>query len=223
VESLSDLSDDQVRQAIGRAIRELKFFPRVAELREMAGAGAKQTNDAEMRAAWDIVIKHVSRWGRWNCERDHAYIEQGAPELSAKITDVVRRSGTWTAYLAMDADSFPFQQQRFFAEYAAIECVERVDLSHMITAVSEVRRLAAAPSVPTQAKPAQVRIDAKPIRSIPNQERLSEAQCQDRRALLRQQLDALRQRATADHTEDTPSLQGESHNDQPQTPEQARA
>src|SRR5438309_2053585 len=42
VESLADLSDEQIRLCAGRAIRGLKWFPKPAELRELVGCNPKQ-------------------------------------------------------------------------------------------------------------------------------------------------------------------------------------
>src|ERR1700722_6901842 len=43
VESLAGLSDDQIRICIGRAVRELEWFPKPAKLRELAGAEGSVT------------------------------------------------------------------------------------------------------------------------------------------------------------------------------------
>ena len=61
-ESLCDLSDDQIRQSVGRAIRELKFFPRVAELRDLAGVAAKDTRNVEAEAAWKWANDYLRKW-----------------------------------------------------------------------------------------------------------------------------------------------------------------
>ena len=118
-EDLVDIPQDSLAMAFGKARRELDFIPGVAEIRRLALADEESKLDGETRAAWDIVTKHVQKWGRWNSERDSAYIEDGAPILPRRALDTVRRSGSWMAYLAMDADSFPFQQKRFFEEYKA--------------------------------------------------------------------------------------------------------
>jgi hypothetical protein len=45
VTALADIPIDQLRQAIRAAIQELKWFPKVAELRELAGAPPRTLND----------------------------------------------------------------------------------------------------------------------------------------------------------------------------------
>src|ERR1700730_8941603 len=58
VESLADLSDDQIKLSIGRAVRELEWFPKPSKLRELAGTeGSAPSQDAEARAAWDTVTR----------------------------------------------------------------------------------------------------------------------------------------------------------------------
>src|SRR5437868_10495428 len=59
---LSDLQRYELEIAFARARRELKFFPKIAELRELAGQGEKQQADAEARAAWDELSKFVRRY-----------------------------------------------------------------------------------------------------------------------------------------------------------------
>jgi hypothetical protein len=90
--------------------------------------------------------------------------------------------------------------------------VSRVDVAHMLSAAVPQPRRLTAPSVPTPPKPAPIRTCVKPI---PYQRPLTAAECQDRREMLKQAIDAaLRQRA-AQHTDcntsqtaqgDTPAL-----------------
>jgi hypothetical protein len=59
VTALSDIPIDQLRQAIRAAIQELKWFPKVAELRELAGALPGMLNDGRPGAeeAWARMPK----------------------------------------------------------------------------------------------------------------------------------------------------------------------
>src|SRR5258708_7633161 len=59
----TDLSREQIAVALQRARRELKFFPKIAELRELTGAGAAAMRDVEAEAAWESVIKYLRKWG----------------------------------------------------------------------------------------------------------------------------------------------------------------
>lgn len=144
-EDLLDVPQEHLAKAFVKARRELDYIPGVAELRRLAQADDAGNVDADMRAAWDAVTKHVAKWGRWNSERDRAHLETDAPELPERIVDTVRRTGGWTVYLGMDLDSFPFQQKRFFDEYKAWVRTERaaIDLWKSLPA-ADVKQLAAA-------------------------------------------------------------------------------
>src|SRR5437016_4769362 len=113
VESLADLSDEQIRLCVGRAIRGLKWFPKPAELRELVGCNPKQEQDAEARKAWEIVISFADKWMQSDVEGNYV-ITRGVratepPKLSQRILDTVRRTGGWRAFKCMTNDDFPFQ------------------------------------------------------------------------------------------------------------------
>ena len=100
-------------------------MPGVAELRRFALADEASNLDAESRAAWDILTRHVGKWGRWGEDYLHAYIEEGAPTLPPRVVNTVRRTGGWGAYLGLSYTDdqrrrdAAFQQKRFFEEYKA--------------------------------------------------------------------------------------------------------
>jgi hypothetical protein len=164
LESLSDLSDNQLALAVGRAIRELKFFPRVAELRELAGVlSAEQQRDAEMRAAWDILTKYVGKYVGNSVEGNYGpqYGSYGPsqwparyPELPQRILDCIRRSGGWAVYKNMGEDDVPHQQRRFFEEYRAWTAVE-TNLQQLAAQMPELRQLAALKRIDAPPKQAE--------------------------------------------------------------------
>lgn len=141
-EDLVDIPQEALAAAFAKARRELDYVPQVSELRRLALADEPGKLDAEMRAAWDVLIKFVNKWCRWNDgywdgEASHvvsARVEEGAPQLPQRIVDTVRRTGDWAVYLRMELRDFPFQQKRFFEEYQAWVAVERVlpDLAKML-------------------------------------------------------------------------------------------
>jgi hypothetical protein len=82
--TLSDLSDAQFTVATTRAIRELKFFPRVAELRELSGIGKREEQeDVEANAAFHAVIHSLERRG----------IDAGIRHLPERTQYAVRQCG----------------------------------------------------------------------------------------------------------------------------------
>lgn len=82
--------------------------------------------NAEKRLAWETIERFASKWLRWNEDRTIAHVEAGAPELSPRILDTVRRSGGWSVYLRMTDEDFPHQQKRFFEEYEAWTEIQHV-------------------------------------------------------------------------------------------------
>src|SRR5581483_11947968 len=56
VDDLADLSLEQLERALWRARRELNFFPKIAEIRERAGADPEECQDAEAHRAWGVVV-----------------------------------------------------------------------------------------------------------------------------------------------------------------------
>lgn len=62
LEVLSDLDDAAFRRACTRAVRELKWFPKAAELRELAGA---TTEKQVAEAAWLQVLLCLQRRAKW--------------------------------------------------------------------------------------------------------------------------------------------------------------
>src|SRR5258708_26580898 len=106
VESLADLTDDQIRMSIGRAVRELEWFPKPSKLRELAGAeGSATSQDAETRAAWDratrFCSKYVSNDVHGNYGPEHGWYPHNFPKLIQRILDTVRRTGGWRTYKCM--------------------------------------------------------------------------------------------------------------------------
>jgi hypothetical protein len=82
--ALADLSDEQFQRATMRAIRELKFFPRPSELRELSGIGnPKEQLDAEAHAAFQAVITSLERRG----------VDAGIPHLPDRTQFAVRQCG----------------------------------------------------------------------------------------------------------------------------------
>jgi len=125
-------SVESIQYALNRCMRECRFPVRLPDIFARIEGYEVPQIDAEMRAAWDVLIKFVDKWCRWGEDYQHAYVEKGAPKLPLRITDTVRRTGGWGAYLILSytdaerARDAQFQQKRFFEEYQAWTAVERV-------------------------------------------------------------------------------------------------
>jgi hypothetical protein len=195
VESLADLSDEQIRLCVGRAIRELKWFPKPAELRELVGCNPKGEQDAEARAAWDVVVDFTGKYIQSDPQGCYV-IDQGVrrvppPVLSQRILDTVRRTGGWRAYKLMDAADLPHQQKRFVAEYQAWTAVEQVPASKLLTELPRLQLVAKPMDPPCVTEPKQEQPKAPAFKPKPIPEPLTDAQLRDRREMLRQQAASL--------------------------------
>jgi hypothetical protein len=132
VQDLADLSPEQLAVGFARARRALKFFPRISEIRELAGAS---NDDAEARAAWDVLLSFVSCYVQsdvfGNYSPDQGCRTTPMPVLSQRILDTVRRTGSWRAFKCMTPSDFPFQQKRFFEEFKAWDAVNAVPVARL--------------------------------------------------------------------------------------------
>lgn len=149
IEALADLPKQQLQQAVMRAVRELKFFPKIAELREMAGAGAEQ-QDAEARAGFDKALQFARRHVFTNpVDGDGICINQCFSRtctiqephymdahLSQQLRDCVRRAGGWRAMAKTLRHPDPFLKKEFMAEWHAWLAVENVQ--HSLTGTIDV-------------------------------------------------------------------------------------
>jgi hypothetical protein len=195
VESLADLSDDQIRLCFGRAVRGLEWFPKPSKLRELAGAEGSATNqDAEARAAWDTVIDFADRYVQSDVHGGYS-VDKGCrisapPQLQQRIVDTVRRTGGWHAYKCMTNDDFPFQQKRFFEEYKAWNAVEQIPPTNLLTEMPRLQ-LVAKPISSTPQLECEIRNASLPpaVKKVP--EPPTRAQIRDRREMLRQQIASL--------------------------------
>jgi hypothetical protein len=187
---LADIEGAALAVAFQRARRECRFFPKIAELRELAGVGRAEQQDAEARRAWDELTKFVRKYVG-NDVHSNFCPEHGSysnfPKLCDRILDTVRRTGGWKVYACMTDDDFPFMQKRFFAEYEAWSAVERIELPELISQMPQLH-LVAKPMEPRKVMPAPM-VPQVRIKKIP--EPLTDAQLRDRREMLRQQRDKL--------------------------------
>jgi hypothetical protein len=194
VESLADLSADQIRLGVGRSIRELEWFPKPSKLRELAGAeGSATSEDAETRAAWDVATQFCSKYVgndvHGNYGPEHGWYPKTFPKLSQRIMDAIRRTGGWRTYKSMADDDYPHQRKRFFEEFAAWTAVEQVAPAKLLTEMPALQLMAKPmDALKSEPRPTPM-IQQVPVKKVP--EPLTDAQLRDRREMLRQQRDLL--------------------------------
>jgi hypothetical protein len=196
VSDLADVAPEQLAVGFARARRELRFFPRISEIRDLAGAS---NDDAEARAAWDVLMDFVSRYVQsdvfGNYLPDQGCRSTPMPILSQRILDCVRRSGSWRAFKCMGPSDFPFQQKRFFEEFKAWDAVNAVPVERLALR-GEPRRVLAAGSAkanPSATDPTDERRAASVLNEFPKP-----SQIHERREVLRQQVELLAKRRGGD-------------------------
>lgn len=197
VEMLSDISQPGLAEGFRRAHRELRFFPKIAELRQLAGECRAESEDAEARAAWDQVNQFVGKyvgsdpWGNYGPE--HGWYRP-FPKLPDRILACVRRCGGWRTFACMTNEDFPFVQKRFFEEFKAWSAVESIAAqSRMLESHDQptLRELPLASPGGEKRKSDETIVAVKGIR-----EPLTEEQASHRRATLQRQAQKLRERAS---------------------------
>ena len=203
VESLSDLSDDQIRLSIRRAARELNWFPKIAELRELAGVTEQDARRVEADAAWTFVNEYLRKWGV-----DRIPFYSGGkriypPGLPPRVDYAVRRIGGLSGLNQIRAESRPFMYKDFCESYALAPIAESSapQLQKMFgeqRLLGQAKLLSAGISIESPASKSEALKTALETRStmrpqsVP--ESLTDAQIRDRREILRQQTDRLTKR-----------------------------
>jgi hypothetical protein len=201
VESLADLSGDQIKLCIGRAVRELEWFPKPAKLREFVGAeGSATGQNAEARKAFDLVTSFASKWVQTDPEGNYV-ITRGVrssdpPKLSDRILDTVRRTGGWKVYVCMTHEDFPFVQKRFFEEYEAWTAVEQIATAKLLREMPRLQLVAKSMDASRIAGPKQEPTAVPTFKTKPIPALMTDAQLRDRREMLRQQAESLLKRKT---------------------------
>lgn len=104
--ALSDLTEAQMRRAVGRALCECKFMPAPAELRIFAGVG----NDlvAEMAEAWGAVRSAMDR-----CDYTNSV------DFGPLVNAVIRNLGGWQWLCTQSLNELVWRRKDFERVYEA--------------------------------------------------------------------------------------------------------
>ena len=113
----ADLSREQIAVAVQRARRELKFFPKLSELRVFAGVDPAALLSVEAEAAWDSVWVYLRKWGVEPLPIWSGGKEFRAPRLNPRIDYALRRVHGLRALNQLKNDSLPFAKRDFIEGY----------------------------------------------------------------------------------------------------------
>jgi hypothetical protein len=116
-EDLSELTRQQLEIAFVRVRQELKFFPQISELRELAGAKSEDLRKVEAAAAWNYSLDYLRKWGV-----DRMPVYSGGkridpPPLLPQVEYALRRIGGLPGLNQITAESRPFMQKDFTEAY----------------------------------------------------------------------------------------------------------
>jgi len=195
----ADMTREQISRALNRALSECKWFPKIAELWELAELGKQQQRDeVEAEAAFQSVIRSLEREG----------VDFGIKHLPARTQHAVRQCGGLWQFnnrlqvrygddenpSEMDNRSPIFLQRDFVAAYKSYSIHEA-----MLPELTEKGILAFPQPIrmflgtgQTEPRPAVNQRPQQPPVSTPKAmpkvpEPLTPTQMQDRKAILQQQ------------------------------------
>ena len=131
IRALADVPQDRLRISFQRALRELTWFPKVAELRNLADANAESgSKEAEAKveadAAWTYVNDYLRKWG---VDQFALYSKDGKqtpPPLDPRADYALRRIGGFQALHQMDISRMPFVYRDFCEAYAQAPIAEQM-------------------------------------------------------------------------------------------------
>jgi hypothetical protein len=177
VEDLAMLSDDVIAHALARCRREIRGrngFPptlTIADVLDRAGVVSEtQVEEAECRAAWDVLLPHADKYIVNNVhggyEEKH-YFGQSLeiPQLPDRIKDSLRRCGGWQAIKRMTNEDMPFVQRRFYEEYRAWNATEAALSAGALSGNQSFAKL-----LESRAMPGPKRIATPPCAALPEAE-----------------------------------------------------
>jgi hypothetical protein len=187
---LADLQPDELRAAFTRARRELKFFPKIAELRDLAGANAEDTLKVDAEAAWHFANRYLDRHGVVKCDRDDR------PPLPPQVDYALRRIGGLWALNQMTSESRPFMYRDFCeayklaptAELLVPQLADKLCARRLLGEVKELTSAQCASEQPSEAKPSRTPW----FRSKPMPAPMTDTEVRDRREMLKQHTERFR-------------------------------
>jgi len=124
VGGLVDIPRERLETAFRRALYELKWFPKLSELRDLSGSNADDRKKVEAQAAWDYVNEYLRKWGV-----DQLPVRSGgkwitAPPLEPRLEYAIRRiGGLWRLNQVTD-ESYPFIYRDFCEAYTLAPVAE---------------------------------------------------------------------------------------------------
>lgn len=146
VSGLIDIPQGRLKESFRRALYELKFFPRLAELRELSGSSAEEEKKVEAQAAWQQANEYLRQWGV-----EKLPVRSGGkwitpPPLEPRLEYAVRQiGGLWRLNQVSD-ETYHFIFRDFceaymlapVAELMAPQLLEQFSIRHLAGRIKEL-------------------------------------------------------------------------------------
>jgi len=123
-DGLQDIPQDRLKVSFQRALRELTWFPKVAELRSLAGMKSDDQRKVEADAAWNHVNEYLRKWGVDLLPLYSGGKKTTPPPLDARSEYALRRIGGLRAINLVDVEKRPFMYRDFCEAYTLAPIAE---------------------------------------------------------------------------------------------------
>jgi hypothetical protein len=126
---LADLTQEKLAGAFSRARRELRFFPKIAELRELAGNSRKELTEGGSIAAWHEVQRFLSRWG---VDRRTHSVYGPPPDLGARTEYAIRVVGGLNRINRASDHDIGYIQKQFQEAWMSFDVANSMSFSDLV-------------------------------------------------------------------------------------------
>ncbi len=126
IAGLADIPPERLRVAFQRSFRELVYFPKIAELRNLAGSSSADEAKIEADAAWTYVNEYLRKWGVDLLPIHSGGKQIAPPPLDTRVEYALRRIGGLQALNQMDMNRMPFMYRDFCEAYTQAPLAEQM-------------------------------------------------------------------------------------------------
>lgn len=117
----TEIGADRLDNALRLCVRECRFMPTIAEIRDKAGMNQKGVDESQANQAWLAVIEYLRKYGAV----PSPVLSRGqwftAPKLPPRIMQAVRMAGGLKAIEDTPPEDVHFRQEQFLEAYKAYE------------------------------------------------------------------------------------------------------
>jgi len=123
-QGLADISMDRLKVSFERALRELTWFPKIAELRRLATCSPEDEKKVEADAAWNYVNEYLREWGADLFPIYSSGKTITPPPLDSRSEYALRRIGGLRSLNLLENERRPFMYRDFCEAYAQAPVAE---------------------------------------------------------------------------------------------------